>query len=416
MWGVVKISNIVLLKFLKPGDHIFVIPEFFTGSTDFKKTPWGDVFGGIVPASLMNSVLMNKWLREIDSPLILIAYLVITGLVISLLIPLYGWAVLICANIALISGGLYSFSYLGCSSTLVFLFHLFFLLGALIMVLKSRTEKIRQAIVDEMKVETEMISKENLLFEENQKVLLQEKREAASIAAAFSPDPIPDWDAVKITGHHKCFDAASGDWFFFEKSDDGKYLHAIMCDITGHGVQAALIVSTCKTVLNTLKTNNPDAINHKDFPLTYLKMLNRILYTQGKTYHVTTFAGITIEPENNELHYVTCAHPPPLLHKYGEPLEKPKLLRMRNDPVGYMPDVGAEMATIDFNKGDKIVVNTDGIPITENFRFYKTFLKQFPEAWSDRPLDLYNFLWDKIKKKTGKDPDDDVSVMIYERR
>ena len=401
--------------FLNEGDHVFIIPEFFTGSTDFKGSPFGDVFGGIVPASIMNSVLLNEWIREFDSPVGLILYLVLVAIIVTNLIPLWGWSYLIISNTFICVLGLSVFSYFSVAIPWFFTALFSFVLGASLLILKARTEKKRQEIIEEMKLETEMISKENLLFEENQKVLLQEKREAAMIAAAFSPDKIPKWDHLKITGHHKCFDAASGDWFFFERSKDGQLCHTIMCDITGHGVQAALIVSTCKTVLNTVKENNPDSINQWDFPLKYLKMLNNILYIQGKTHHVTTFAGITVEPHSNKLHYVTCAHPPPVFHKKGEPLEKPKLLRMRNDPVGYEPEILTKMETINFEPGDKLVVHTDGIPITENFRFYKNYLKKNKDSWSDDPLDMYQYIWECIGKKTGKDPDDDVSIMIIER-
>jgi serine phosphatase RsbU (regulator of sigma subunit) len=401
-------------KFLKPGDHVFIIPEFFTGSTDFKNTPFGKVFGGLIPTSLMNSSITGEWIREMDSPILSVLYLVLVAIITSSIMPLFGWMFLVASNAVIVFSGLYLFSFYGLAIPWFFTAVFSLVLGGSIMILKAKSEKKRQEIVEEMKLETEMISKENLLFEENQKVLLQEKREAAMIASAFSPDPIPVWDFVKITGHHKCFDAASGDWFFFEKSQNGRFLHTIMCDITGHGVQAALIVSTCKTILNTIKQNDPQLINEKDFALHYLKMLNSILYIQGKTHHVTTFAGITVEPGANLLHYVTCAHPPPILHRVGEPLEKPKLLRMRNDPVGYEPDVNTDMETVDFNVGDKIVVNTDGIPITENFRFYKNYLKSHVDTWSEDPLAIYNYLWECIGKKTGKDPDDDVSIMIIE--
>lgn len=179
-------------KFLKPGDHVFIIPEFFTGSTDFKSTPYGNSFGGIVPTSIMNSSLQKKWITEYESPFLVIVYLILTGLITSYLLPLFGWVFLVVGNFCVITLGLYLFSYKDLAIPWFFTSIFSFLLGAAIMVLKAKTEKNRQKIIEEMKLETEMISKENLLFEENQKVLLQEKREAAMIASAFSPDPIPE--------------------------------------------------------------------------------------------------------------------------------------------------------------------------------------------------------------------------------
>lgn len=405
-------ATILYDTFIKPGDYIFIVPEFFTGATDFKNSPFGRVFGGLVVASLMNSTLTGEWIAELDSPFYLLAFYMLTGVVVSSVIPLYGWFFLIGANAAVFYLGVYSFSYHNLAIPWFFAVLGSFLLGVLVMVVKSKQEKSKLKVIEDMKIETEMIAKENILFEENQKVLLQEKREASVIASAFRPDRIPDWQGLKISAFHKCFDAASGDWFFFENSSDGKLCHIIMCDITGHGVQAAIIVSTCKSVLNTMRNHDDQIVDRCDFTLKYLRILNKILYMQGKGKHITTYAGITIDLENDKLHYITCSHPSPIVHKLGAPLDSPVFLRMRNDPVGFMPDLDLETKIIDFCYGDSLVLYTDGIPISENFRHYKSFLKNNSFNWWAQPEKMYHFIWEKIKAKSGKDPDDDVSLMI----
>ena len=402
-------------EFLKPGDSVFIVPSFFTGATDFKPTPYGDQFGALIPMSVLNSSIGGGWIKEVNSPFYLFGVIIITSLAAAILLPLFAWAFLTIFNLFIIAIGIYAFSYHDLAMPWLMSSILSILVGALTLAFKSKSEILKNKVVEEMKFETETIAQEKLLFEQNQRVLLKEKKEASIIASAFSPDPIPAWGSVKISGFHRCFDAASGDWFCFEKSTDGNYLHHIMCDITGHGVQAALIVSTCKAVLNTLKLNDPNIINRKDFSVKYLEMLNNILYDQGRSNHMTTFLAVTIEPAADKIHYLSCAHPPPILHRKHSDLHRPMILRMRHDPLGFLPSVKAKILTVDFHEGDKLVIYTDGIPINENFRVYKQFLESNPDNWSELPRALYKFIWSHIETKYGRAADDDVSLMIMER-
>ncbi len=47
---------------IKPGDTVVVLPALYTGNTDFKRTPLGDMEGGFFHVANMNSVLTGKWL------------------------------------------------------------------------------------------------------------------------------------------------------------------------------------------------------------------------------------------------------------------------------------------------------------------------------------------------------------------
>lgn len=400
--------------FFAPGDHIFVVPEFFTGSTDFKDTPFGRIFGGIVVTSLMNSVLTGEWITEIDSSIAFIIVLAGFVTLISLLSPVNGW-IAILGFIALnVISGLYLFAYYNISFPWLFVSLGVFVSGTPLLATKAKLEKKKQDVMDQMKTESQLISKENLLFEENQNVLLKEKQEASEIASAFMPDSIPCWKNITVKAFHKCFDAASGDWYFFQQSNDGRYQHMVMCDITGHGVQAAIIVSTCKAVLNSNIHLKPDLINRRDFIEIFAKNLNDILYKQGKGNHLTTYAGITFDSIEQTITYVTCAHPPPILHKFTGEQTVPKILRLRNDPLGFSQEFEPSSKTIPFAYRDTLVVFTDGVPINENIRFYRKFLSSRGDKWNEDPEDLYHFIWDAIYQRNGSVPDDDVSLMIIQ--
>ena len=93
------------------------------------------------------------------------------------------------------------------------------------------------------------------------------------MAVAYKPDPLPEWDGLYIGGYHKCLHLASGDWFGFQSSKSGHLKHIIMCDITGHGVQAALVVSACKVLLGNLRAMNPEIFETTNFNTEFMKIL-----------------------------------------------------------------------------------------------------------------------------------------------
>src|SRR5207253_1898677 len=50
---------------VKPGDVVLILPDFFTGNTDFKDTPLGPMEGGFLQAALLSSLLSGHSIREV---------------------------------------------------------------------------------------------------------------------------------------------------------------------------------------------------------------------------------------------------------------------------------------------------------------------------------------------------------------
>ena len=50
---------------INSGDYVYIMPQFYTGNTDFKLTPFGNLPGGYVHLAVLNSVLNNDWIRPI---------------------------------------------------------------------------------------------------------------------------------------------------------------------------------------------------------------------------------------------------------------------------------------------------------------------------------------------------------------
>jgi hypothetical protein len=240
-----------------------------------------------------------------------------------------------------------------------------------------------------------------------------ELQEAAEIARAFLPRTAPDWAPFSIHTFHKPLTENSGDWYAFEASPSGNFYHFVMCDITGHGAQAAIVVSTCKSILSSMVLTNPALLEDPSFILHFCKSLNATLWSNGAGYHVSTLLGLTFEPRSGLLHYISAGHPSPLMVGAGGD-GRPKALISRYNVLGIKPEFDAEMKQEPFKKDDQVIAYTDGLPLSSNVKALRTFMAARHGQGDDRaPFDLYQKIWESESARTSLTPNDDVSIVWF---
>jgi len=221
------------------GAHVLILPSAYTGNTDFKVSPYGSQPGGIVLASVINSVLTKQWLADFSQTTLALVSLVSIAGLIQLLNGFRGWLVLLAGTLAIIAVGLHQFIYKSVDMPWLAGVVFFSGTGVLLLSFRSFWDSHREKLL--MRFEEDY---ERLELEE--KRLQKEIKDAARVAAALTPEEVPQWPGFEITGFHRSLSEASGDWYFFERSTSGRFAHFVLCDISGHGVQAALVVSGCK--------------------------------------------------------------------------------------------------------------------------------------------------------------------------
>jgi serine phosphatase RsbU (regulator of sigma subunit) len=251
---------------------------------------------------------------------------------------------------------------------------------------------------------------------------MQEKRrmeaelqEAAEIAKAFLPGQLPKWDFCDIGIYHKALSESSGDWYTFENSPSGRFCHFVLCDITGHGVQAALVASTCRTVLSAMKLDNPACVEKPEFITDYARALNHILFHQGGGHHVSTFLGLSFCMESGKMYYVTGGHPNPLvISTNAEGVRNIKPLPSRHSVLGTSPTIDHALKSVDLGINDEVLAFSDGLPVGSNLKILRQMI-QSQYTMNTAATTLYNDMWKQELEKNGKKPDDDVSVLWLRR-
>lgn len=237
-----------------------------------------------------------------------------------------------------------------------------------------------------------------------------EFEEAAAMAQVFLPQDLPNWNFVNLAVHHKAISKVSGDWYTFEKSYNDKLYHFILADITGHGVQAAIVVSTCKSVLSSIHKLQPNILDQDDFLKQYAELLNYTLYLQGKGSHTTTLVGFTFKPDEQLLLYLSAAHPPALYIKDNN--TKPSILTSKGTLVGFNPYSVYNVMQTSFNYDDELIAYTDGIPLLSYWNTINE-VKNIQKNFYELPKSLYQKIWEKEYKHRHKEPNDDVSIIWF---
>jgi sigma-B regulation protein RsbU (phosphoserine phosphatase) len=250
---------------------------------------------------------------------------------------------------------------------------------------------------------------------------MQEKRrmeaelqEAALISKAFIPGTAPRWDFCDIAIFHKPLSETSGDWYTFEEGPAGRYAHVLLCDITGHGVQAAIVVSTCRAVLSALIAEHPQAADSPDFVAHYARSLNGILFRQGGGHHVTTLLGLTLDRETGKVHFMAAGHPLPLHYPAAASegaARAVKPLISRSDPLGVTGEGSYTLSEAQLHAGDEVLVYTDGMPAQTGIKGLRTFLASRPTNAPLVPQSLFEAVCEAERARGRPTADDDVSVI-----
>jgi sigma-B regulation protein RsbU (phosphoserine phosphatase) len=193
-------------------------------------------------------------------------------------------------------------------------------------------------------------------FSEPEKRQLEEELElSASIQKAFLPQEIPAIPGMELAAINRPAQILSGDYFDFLQFKDGSFGMAI-ADVVGHGVSAGLIMASMQTVLRTL---GPDAGS-------LAELVERANHFFIHNVRFTTFVTLFIasyNPETRTLTYCNAGHNPILLHRakhdHGDGLD---WLEPTGAAIGLVEDFQVKTASVQMEKGDVLLLYTDGIP------------------------------------------------------
>lgn len=205
-----------------------------------------------------------------------------------------------------------------------------------------------------------------------------------------------------------------GDFFDYFKIDDEK-IGIFICDVSGHGVASALMLSGLRSCMHLILEDTTD-------PLEIFNKLNRMIRrTQNKKMFVTAIFTV-IDTVSSKCTLFNAGHLPPYKIS-GDSLE---LFKIKKHGIAlgalenYKNNRSDDEVVFDFVKNDKLIFYTDGISEAMNSSKeeygYDKLEKFLYNNLDKRPQELLNNLVADINKFTQETPQkDDITVLIIGR-
>jgi sigma-B regulation protein RsbU (phosphoserine phosphatase) len=178
---------------------------------------------------------------------------------------------------------------------------------------------------------------------------------ARSIQASILPGAPPRLPGLDVAVRYVPAESVAGDFYDFLPID-GRGLTAVIADVSGHGVPAALIASMIKVAV---AAQAADA----ESPARLLTGMARIFDGQLKNQFITA-ACITVDPASGRLLHAGAGHPPPLLWRARD--HAVRELQGGGPILGRFRRAVYTETAEPLEPGDRVVLFTDGIPEAQN--------------------------------------------------
>ncbi|MDE0299059.1 MAG: SpoIIE family protein phosphatase [Candidatus Poribacteria bacterium] len=191
--------------------------------------------------------------------------------------------------------------------------------------------------------------------------LQAEMEEAEKIQQTLIPDTLPDIPGYEATGRYQPRGGVGGDYYDCIPESDGTWGLAI-ADVSGKGMQAALLMATLRAGLRS------EATRKTDLP-TMALTLNSLLNASGDFGKYATFFFAQLHAETNQLISINAGHNDPMVIRSDgrcEWLKKGGVMLgiFPDDMIAKMPPF--EQETTHLASGDIVLFYTDGVTETTN--------------------------------------------------
>jgi len=233
---------------------------------------------------------------------------------------------------------------------------------------------------------------------------------AHSMQQSIIPQTMPHVEGCSIYAKYMPMEEIGGDYYDFQVNDDNSFV-AIIADVAGHGIPAAIVASMVNVSYRVECKMSLD-------PQKILYGMNELLYNKHKARFVTA-AVIHLNKERNILTIANAGHTPVLVWRGS--INKLDVIRNTTGiPIGiFEKNNNVQNREVPVGPGDRIILYTDCIvearndnkEFFEEERFYE-FIKQNMHLSSDIFIDT--LIYQLTTWTNGKKFKDDFTVVMID--
>lgn len=186
--------------------------------------------------------------------------------------------------------------------------------------------------------------------------IVQELEIARNIQQSLLPDTTPVLEGADIIALSLPAKQVGGDFYDFIPLSE-KQLGVVIADVSGKGVPAALFMALSRALMRANSLNDPHVTG------AVIRTNRLILDCATSGLFVTLFYGI-LDMQSRAMKYVCAGHNPPMLYK--EQTGDIHMLEADGIALGVIDDIELEEKELTLEKGDVIVLYTDGVTEASN--------------------------------------------------
>jgi PAS domain S-box-containing protein len=263
----------------------------------------------------------------------------------------------------------------------------------------------------------------NVRLKQANGIIKKDLEAAATIQASFLPSRAPELYGVTAVWELMPCDELAGDTLNVFRLND-RYCAFYVLDVSGHGVQAALLSVTLNHLLAP-KAGKAGGVGSAKgesetpgllAPVEVLTQLNRQFPFDPEIGQYFTLVYGVLDTQTNTFRFVAAGHPSPI---YLSASGQRQIMESSNFPIGVVADPSFREITIKMNPGDRMYLYSDGLVDVTNARGERFDTERLAEELaklSTGPVEAsLPSLIDRLRKWSGKDSfEDDVSVLGFE--
>ena len=232
---------------------------------------------------------------------------------------------------------------------------------------------------------------------------------ARDIQASLIPNGFPNIAKCSVASYWQAARQVSGDFYDFLPLSETKW-GIVVADVADKGVPAALFMALSRTVLRTVAFNRTD-------PADTLMRVNEIIDKDAQSDLFVTLFYAILDTETGQIDYANGGHNPPLLIRANG---KNRLLKSDGIALGVLPDVHIAKKSISFNRGDVLILYTDGVTEAMNEDFDEFDLPRLiltaSQARKQSANEIMMAIKEAIHEHVGETPQsDDITLVVMKR-
>ncbi len=254
---------------------------------------------------------------------------------------------------------------------------------------------------------------------QNSDLLLKEKnreyRTEISKIRKIQSESMPDFSTVKeydISATYLPSQELSGDFFDAYHITDNIY-QVVLCDVSGHGIASSYIGNEVRTIFKTYSTTDST-------PSSIMGSVNNAMFDGMRSlYYFCTVFICHLNLKMNTITYVNAGHPPAILAS-GKKQRKSELLTHTGPLVGIIRDSEYREETISMNRGDTLLIYTDGITESMDDSMVMFGVDRLRDNFMDtleyQSRDIIHLLVSGVYEFTDyRDQEDDITAICFKK-